>query len=149
MARIAKKKPSFGTSMGVSSIIAILVILVLVVFSALSIATSKADLTLSQKSSASIKAFYTADATAEDRMAEIAAAIAGGGNWQTALDREVFTLSPGADGTNICYTVPVDVYRDLRVELLADTAGNLTRNLWQVVPAREWVADESFNLYVP
>jgi len=66
MARIAKKKASFGTSMGVSSIIAILVILVLVVFSTLSITTSKADLTLSQKSSDSIKAYYEADAIAED-----------------------------------------------------------------------------------
>ena len=149
MARIAKKKPSFGTSMGVSSIIAILVILVLVVFSALSIATSRADLTLSQKSSDSIKAFYAADAAAEDMMAEIAAAIAGGAGWQASLDKEVFALSPGVGGTVISYTAPIDEYRNLHVELLADKAGNLTRNLWQVVPAKDWVADESFNLYIP
>ncbi|MDR0874799.1 MAG: hypothetical protein LBN12_01170, partial [Clostridiales Family XIII bacterium] len=81
-ANVTRKKASFGTSMGVSSIIAILVILVLVVFSALSIATSKADLVLSQKTSDSVKAFYAADASAEEILAAIAAEVETGKGWE-------------------------------------------------------------------
>ena len=135
--------------MGVSSIIAILVILVLVVFSALSITTSKADLTLSQKSSAGVVAFYEADAAAEDRMAEVAAAIAKGGRWQHELSVQGFDVSTTSAGTLISYLVPVDENRNLRVELLAGKNGGLERSLWQVVPAKEWVPDNSVNLAIP
>jgi len=149
MARIAKKKASFGTAMGVSSIIAILVILVLVVFSTLSITTSKADLTLSQKSSDSIKAYYEADAIAEEKVAEAAAAIAGGGDWRAKLAQSGYNISSAAEGELISYTVPIDRNRNLNVELLADKGGSLTRELWQVVPANEWVPDNKLNLFQP
>ena len=96
-----RKRASFGTSMGVSSIIAILVILVLVVFSALSITTSKADLKLSQKTSDGVIAFFEADAAAEDKMAEAAAAIAAGGNWQASLRGLGCEVSSVSGGTLI------------------------------------------------
>ena len=149
MARNAKKKAAFGTSMGVSSIIAILVILVLLVFSTLSITTSKADLTLSQKTARSIESYYEADAAAEDRMAEIAAVIADGNDWRANLSQNGYNISSVAGGTLISYTVSVDENRNLDVELIADNFGGLTRELWRVVPAREWVPDESLNLYIP
>ena len=152
MARVTKKKSlSFGTSMGVSSVIAILVILVLIVFSALSITTSKADLTLSQKSADGIKAYYDADAEAEDRMAEIAETIAGGVDWSTELSQNGYNISSTVGGTPIliAYTIPVDENRNLTVELLADGNGKLTRKLWQVVPAKQWVPDENLQLFIP
>jgi hypothetical protein len=134
--------------MGVSSIIAILVILVLVVFSALSITTSKADLRLAQKSSDSIKAFYEADAAAEDRMAEIAEAVLDGGSWQQGLTGAGCELTEETGGTVIAFTVPIDENRNLNVELFA-ADGKLSRQLWQVVPAKEWVPDTSVNLFIP
>jgi len=149
MARVAKKRTSFGSSMGVSSIIAILVILVLVVFSVLSITTSKADLRLSQKTSDGLKAFYNADSTAEDKMAEVAAAIANSSDWRTDLTRGGYTLAASDEGTLIKYTVPIDDNRNLNVELLADPGGKLTRELWQVVPAKPWTPDESVHLINP
>ena len=149
MARIEKKKASFGTSMGVSSIIAILVILVLVVFSSLSITTSKADLTLSQKSSDGIKAYYDADAAAEDMVAEVTAAIAAGSDWRAELSQNGYNILSVAGGDLISYTVSIDRNRNLNVELLADSGGRLTRELWQVVPAKEWVPDNSLNLFMP
>ena len=149
MAMRTKKKASFGTTMGVSSIIAILVILVLVVFSALSITTSKADLRLSEKTAASVKAFYDADAAAEDMMAEAAAAIAGGGDWRAELSENGYSISSATSGTLIEYIVPIDENRNLDVRLIADNEGGLTRKLWQVVPANEWVPDNSLNLYIP
>jgi len=149
MARIAKKKASFGTSMGVSSIIAILVILVLVVFSTLSITTSKADLTLSQKSSDSIKAYYEADAAAEDMLCEVAVAVNQGGDWSAQLSTNGYNISKADGKTLVSYTVPIDRNRNLNVELIVDSGGGLTRELWQVVPAREWVPDNSLNLFQP
>jgi len=149
MARIAKKKASFGTSMGVSSIIAILVILVLVVFSTLSITTSKADLTLSEKTASGIEAYYEADAAAEDMMAEVAAAIADISAWQAHLSQKGYNISSAEGGSLISYTVPVDENRNLNVELFASNGGKLTRQLWQVVPSKEWVPDESLNLFMP
>ena len=149
MARAAKKKASFGTTMGVSSIIAILMMLVLVVFAALSITTSKADLRFSEKTADSLKAFYEADAAAEDKMAEVADAIAQGGNWRAVLSENDFSISSANSGTLIAYTVPIDENRNLSIRLLADNEGKLTRKLWQVVPAKEWVPDESLKLYIP
>jgi len=148
MARVTKKKASFGTTMGVSSIIAILVILVLVVFSALSITTSKADLKLSQKTSNGVIAFYEADAAAEDMMAEVADAIKSGSGWQAKLP-DAYDVTISGDTTLIEYTVPVDNNRNLSVRLEADAGGKLTREIWQVVPAREWVADNNLNLFMP
>ena len=149
MARVGKKNIPFGTSMGVSSIIAILVILVLVVFSALSITTSKADLKLSEKTAGGIKAFYEADSAAEDRMAEVAAAIASGGDWRAELTGKGYDISQATDGTLISYKVSIDENRNLNIELLADGNGKLTRKLWQVKPAKEWIADDHLNLFVP
>ena len=149
MAGSSKKKASFGTTMGVSSILAILVILVLVVFSALSITTSKADLRLSEKTSGGVVAFYEADATAEDMMAEVAGAIKGGAGWQAKLPADVYDVTPAEGGSIIEYTVSIDQNRNLKVNLKADDNGNLTRELWQVVPAREWVPDNNLNLFIP
>ena len=148
MARVTKKKASFGTTMGVSSIIAILVILVLVVFSALSITTSKADLKLSQKTSNGVIAFYEADAAAEDMMAEVADIIKSGTGWQAKLPAAYETTASG-DATLIEYTVPVDNNRNLNVRLSADSSGKLTREIWQVVPSKEWVPDNNLNLFKP
>jgi hypothetical protein len=148
--RVTKRKLAFGTSMGVSSIIAILVILVLVVFSALSITTSKADLKLSQKTSDGVVAFFEADAAAEEMMAEISSAIAKGTGWKqdlAALGCEVSSSPDG--GTLIAYTISVDRFRNLNVELISDEDGKLTRSLWQIVPANEWVPDNSLNLFMP
>jgi len=160
MARASKKKASFGTTMGVSSIIAILVILVLVVFSALSITTSKADLGLSQKTSNGVIAYYEADSLAEDKVAEVAKAIKDGNDWQSKLPKDVFTITAEKDieemstgltgaGTLIEYTVPIDDNRNLNVRLRANDSGEITRELWQVVPAREWVPDNNLNLFRP
>jgi hypothetical protein len=149
MARTSKKKASFGTTMGVSSIIAILVILVLVVFSALSITTSKADLGLSQKTSNGVIAYYEADSAAEDKVAEVANTIKDGPDWQAKLSKDVFTTTSTSDGTLVAYTVPIDDNRNLNVRLKVDDSGEITRDLWQVVPAREWVPDNNLNLFRP
>jgi Na+-transporting methylmalonyl-CoA/oxaloacetate decarboxylase gamma subunit len=131
--------------MGVSSIIAILVILVLVVFSALSIATSNADLVLSEKTSDSVQAFYAADASAEEIVAAVAAAAAEGKDWEAKIAPFVSSV----DGELVFYTVVIDKNRNLEVNLRVAPDGKITRELWQVVPSTEWVADDTIHVYVP
>ena len=147
---VKKKKASFGTTMGVTSIIAILVILVLVVFSALSITTSKADLKLSEKTSAGVVAFFAADSAAIDVMVEIADIVNDDTAWRkTLIDKGYEVNDADSGGTNIGYIIPIDDFRNLHVELYANQAGELSRTLWQVVPAQEWVPDDSVTLYIP
>ena len=58
-------------------------------------------------------------------------------------------LAWSPDGARIAYTVPVDKNRKLEVELFAGKNGDLTRLLWQVVPAKKWAPDERLDLYIP
>jgi hypothetical protein len=138
--------------MGVSSVIAILVILVLVVFAALSITTSKADLVLSQKTADGVQAFYAADCTAEEMYAQVAdAAKYSGEGWQAALDED-YTLSAGEDGgTLVTYSVDIDENRALDVALWVSDGPDFAveRRLWQVVPTGDWEPDESLELFQP
>ena len=147
MAEGARKKKSFGTTMGVTSIIAILVILVLVVFSALSITTSKADLVLSQKTSENVKAYYTADAEAEEKLAEVANAVDSNNDWASAVS----AIGCKVDGNMVYYTIVVDDNRHLEVQLRVASNNSISRELWQIVPSTEWVADNTImsNLYIP
>jgi hypothetical protein len=130
--------------MGVTSIIAILIILVLIVFSALSITTARVDLGLSEKSAGSISAWYKADAEAEERLAEVVSAVRSG---------NVNSLSSGytikkVDGSvQVGYNVPVDHGRALKVELFVTDDGKVTRSLWQVVTIADWTPDTSIHLY--
>ena len=142
-----EKKKSYGTSMGISSILAILVILVLVVFSTLSITTAKADLHLSTKAAESISNFYKADSNAEERYAEIATAVASGPNWATDLQTKEYEIAPTENGeTMISYSVEIDRNRNLHVEILAAQDGKLSKRLWQIAPSGEWVPDTSLNV---
>ncbi|MDR2486917.1 MAG: hypothetical protein LBD12_03040 [Clostridiales Family XIII bacterium] len=142
--RRRSKKGSFGTSMGVASIIAILVILVLIVFSALSVMTSKADLTLSQKTAAATSAFYEADCAAEERVAEVAALVASGAGWQAVLREKGYNIKEKV----VSFDVPIDANRSLFVSLRVGAGGKVVRELWQVRSTSEWEPDEGLDLAI-
>lgn len=155
------RKRSFGTTMGVTSIIAILVILVLVVFSTLSLITAKADLNLSQKTADNIKAYYDADSRAEIIITEVGDVII------SELTHEINTGTRGdfakeyaakkgyayentEDGWLLKFNVPIDYSRELKVEVLFDNDGHLKeKQLWQISPINEWEADNPMNLIQP
>jgi hypothetical protein len=132
--------------MGVTSIIAILVILVLIVFSALSITTSKADLTLSEKTAAATSDFYKADSSAEEKVAEVDAAVKGGGNWRDKLSAAGYVINAGDVGDVVAYEVQINDKKILKVELAVSADGKISRTLWQVVPSGDWTADQDVDL---
>ncbi|MDR2157424.1 MAG: hypothetical protein LBO81_06575 [Clostridiales Family XIII bacterium] len=135
------KKGTFGTTMGVTSIIAILVILVLIVFSALSITTAKADLTLSEKTAAATGDFYKADAVAEEKVAEVDAAVRAGPGWQDRLREAGYAVTPGVSGDTVTYEVGINSQKTLKVALTVAVDGRIDRTLWQTLPTGEWEPD--------
>lgn len=145
MANTAKKR-SFGTTMGVTSIIAILVILILIVFSALSITTSNADLRLSIKTAEATKAFYRADYDAERKLGEIHAEVVKGGDWMTAVKALDCTVEPAEAGQSVAFLIKIDENKDLNVELIVSPDGQIDCKEWQVVPSTEWTPDRDLNV---
>jgi hypothetical protein len=137
------KKGTFGTTMGVTSIIAILVILVLIVFSALSITTSKADLTLAEKTAAATSEFYKADSAAEKKLAEVSEAVKRGGDWQNRLTKDGYAVESTGNGRDVSYDVKIDDAKSLFVVLTVDSDGHIERTLWQVRSTTEWEPDNS------
>ncbi|MDR1028738.1 MAG: hypothetical protein LBL63_04890 [Clostridiales Family XIII bacterium] len=135
------KKGTFGTTMGVTSIIAILVVLVLIVFSALSITTAKADLTLSEKTASATSDFYKADSVAEERVAEADAEVQAGAGWQDRLREAGYTVRAGDSGDVIAYEVEINDKKALKVELSVSADGRVDRTLWQVIPTGDWEPD--------
>lgn len=140
--RIAKKG-RHGTPMGVPSIIAILVILVLVVFSALALTTSNADLKLSEKTAVSVRDYYEADSSAEIMMATAVKAVRTG---KTGGLPAGMALKKVDEGAQVVYNVPIDEGRELSVELLITEDGKVTRKLWQVITTAEWNPDMSLDV---
>jgi hypothetical protein len=141
------KKGSFGTTMGVASIIAILVILVLIVFAALSLTTAKADLTLSEKTAEATTDYYRADAEAEDRFAELAAAVKDGAGWKDRLG-DGFTVTDESGGAVVSYSVANGRNKELAVRIRVASDGTLTRELWQVRSTDEWQGDNDIQLII-
>jgi hypothetical protein len=145
------KKGTFGTTMGVTSIIAILVILVLIVFSALSITTSKADLTLSEKTAAATTAYYAADSKATMYMSELIHAIENG------RDPAQVSVTDGVENDNIkmsgsgyeaSYEVKIDEGKSLFVDIVLDADGDITSKQWQVQSTADWEPDQNLNLII-
>ena len=144
---IKMAKRNFGTTMGVTSIIAILVILVLVVFSTLSLITAKADHKLSQKTSDNIKAYYTADAKGEEIISQIAEIIASKGNAEKYAAEKNYKYQNTAKGTLVKFTIAIDSSRVLNGEVLFSSKGKAEKRLWQVTPAEDWEADNPIELF--
>jgi hypothetical protein len=132
--------------MGVTSIIAILVILVLIVFAALSITTAEADRNLSEKTAESVTDYYKADSEAERIFAKIADAVSEGNDWQTiALSAGCTLVEVGSD-MNVAYATEISDDKELHVELLITDEQKIIRTLWQIVPTATWEAGEDLNL---
>lgn len=140
------KKRTFGTTMGVTSIIAILVILILIVFSALSITTSKADLNLANKTAYATTVFYKADTAAERVFAEISDIVANGGDLQKKVDEIQGTIEEVPEGQSIKYEIKIDSNKELAVELIVASDGQMHRKDWRVQTFTEWNADKDLNV---
>lgn len=142
------RKRSFGTTMGITSIIAILVILVLVVFSTLSLITAKADLTLSEKTSENIEAYYDADGKGEVIISQLSDIINSGANIKKYAKENKYTYASKGGGHLITFTVNIDNSRNLNAQVLFSKDGKTAdKQVWQVTPAKEWKEENDVQLF--
>lgn len=142
------RKRSFGTTMGITSIIAILVILVLVVFSTLSLITAKADLNLSEKTASNIQSYYEADSEGETIICEISDIINSGSDVVNYAKDKGYTFEPSGSGGVLKFSIVIDDSRNLNAEVIFDGSGKvIEKKLWQVKPSKEWKEDNQIQLF--
>jgi hypothetical protein len=141
-----QKKVGPGTSMGVTSIIAILVILVLSVFAALSMTTSKADLALSDKTAESNTSYYDADNAAEEQVAVVDSIVKSEDSVEEKLASEGFSVEAADNGILVSYQIPMNETQELSVVLLAKPNGEIERKDWHIIRVSDWAPENKLNL---
>jgi biopolymer transport protein ExbD len=140
-------KGASGATMGVTSLIATLVILVLVIFAALTLTTARADLNLSEKTARTTSEYYAADATAEEKTAEVTRAARSGAGWSDKLG-EGYAVTEEGGVSSVAFEVPIDENRALSVRLRVTADGDVGRELWQVRQTGEWTGEYDMRLMI-
>lgn len=108
-------------SIGISSIVLILLILCLSVFSLLSLSDSKTALTFADRRAESVKAYYAADSAGQELIRDLLLAHQEGKDiFDTAQNGT--TVSDGGGGLAIC-EIPMSAGQSLHIELdMADSS---------------------------
>lgn len=130
-------------SVGILTILMILVVLLLTSFAVMSLLSANADANLTDKACASVHAYYAADSQAERMVAEIDAALTDD-DWQKTLSSIGASVDLGDVSVKISFFVPIDGQNCLFVVLkypLEDgrPAGSCERNIWQKTAPEEAV----------
>jgi len=123
-----KPAKSRGAGLGGTLILMVFVVVCLAVFSALSFVTARADLALSEKNTMALEAYYTADAAAQAKLAQIddclVQAAGKSGNYAancaallTELPDLVYQAGSGIQPDKVAFEMKVDDVRTLYVEL--------------------------------
>ncbi len=125
-----KKKGEFGLNAGISSILVIVVILCLVCFAGLSVASANADRQLSDKLSSRTSAYYAA-------CSEV----------YTALGEAAKKEAPSEEGTSFSHNAPIGENQELRVRARLYPDGGYDILQWQIVTIKEPELDQTLHLY--
>ena len=127
-----KRKNTFPTGVGVSSLLVIFAVLCLTVFALLSISTVKADLRLSEQSVRTVEGYYEADCRAEEILARLR-----GGEIPSGVTK---------NGDIYTYACPISDTQTLAVQVkLSGTDYEILR--WQAVSTVDWQADDSLPVW--
>jgi len=139
---MTKNSGSGGGSVGVgiSSVLMIFIALCLTVFSVLSYLSARADYKLAEKAASATTAYYEADSKAEHIYAGLSSASAN--ELESAAAKYGAEISDRDGATYIIFDVPADKVRTLHVELLLQSDGSLSREVWKIVTSGE-ETDES------
>ena len=167
MRKQSEKAPAPFFNIGASSLLVIFLILCLVTFAILTLASAKSDADFAEKLADRKTAYYEACNTAENILDEIDAVLADAWtgndnakilaeieNQLTALsDREQLQLSMDftQDEPTVSYTITIDDNQELCVTLALSTApekGDAYYRIsqWQVKASGEWNGDQTLNL---
>ena len=108
------QKTTSPLGIGLSTIITVLLVLTLSIFSALTLSTARADLALSQTNADTVTAYYAADREAADLYAAFAAGT------DAELEREI----------------PLGDNQSLHLHLQREADGSISVLAWEVIPVQ-------------
>lgn len=117
--RIKSGQPGF-LALGASSMLLVFVVLCLVCFAALSLASANAEARLTARLGENVAAWYAADAQAQARLARLDALLDAGRSGealQEALAAEGFAYELRADGAYVVFYVKIGAYTALETVL--------------------------------
>lgn len=128
-------------AVGGVSLLVVFAVLCLTVFALLSLSTVRADERLSQLSAQSVEAYYQADCTAQEILAQLR------GGETVSQDIKIKSKKTSDTGeVRYSYTCPISETQALEVEV--SVQGEDYRVLrWQAVPTGDWTLDESLSLW--
>ncbi len=161
-------KKTSGISIGTSSILVIFVLLCLITFATLSLATAGADYKLAVTATSTTTEYYNAETEAVRRLEQLdfvlrpcaaaalgedeAAYVASAYNTLAALPEQC-TLDRGPGNTLFAsYTVQINAAKEIQVRLQITLSGNSPRYSilrWQTVNTAPWVPDENLPVWQP
>ncbi|MEG1869873.1 MAG: hypothetical protein RR205_03380 [Oscillospiraceae bacterium] len=157
-----RKGTGASINTGTTPILVIFVLLCLTTFATLSMVSANADLKLTSRASAASAAYYTADATAQEKLSEIDTILMNTPTTKPkdeyfALCTSVLKTLPGISVPNgkeitVNYQIPIDENRVLEVslEILYPPQANgkrYTLKAWRPISSGEWIEDDSINVW--
>lgn len=129
---------------GASSIMFIIVVVCLTLFSVLALVTARNDAALTDRIIAGTEAYYQADSAGQKFLSELDYALKSGDPAELEAVTAFYRLSAGADGTLSC-TLPADDGHALLVEVsVADTSYTVTG--YRYVNTQDWDSGASLNV---
>lgn len=132
-----------GMQVGIASLVMVFSVLCLTILAVLSMISAHNEWELAEKSAQAVTAYYQADSQAVAIYDQLVEGYDG-----------TFTLPDGCDGTitveqgqtYISYSVPIDTYQQLWVELYT-AEGALCVARWEVDDNGTWVADLTLDVW--
>ena len=126
------RKSDTPAAVGGSSLLVIFAVLCLTIFALLSLSTVQADGRLTQSAAKAVKAYYDADAKAEEILADLRRGV----------------VADGVEQNGDCYTYVCEVSQTqkLTVTVRIYTDGYEILQ-WQTESCADWEADESINVW--
>jgi hypothetical protein len=106
-----------GAGTGGVSILAIFVVLCLTALAALSLVSAQADSSLAEKASVSTEQYYQADASAEEKLAEIIGITQGGGDWQAVLAGMGYAVEQADGAVVVGFDERINDAKELKVKI--------------------------------
>lgn len=120
-----KEKSASPAGIGVLTVLTILLVLTLAVFSVLTYSSAHADLSLSRVNADTVRAFYEADAAAEVLAAEFAA---------------------DSTSTSFTATLPVTPLQALYIALQRQPDGSIEVLAWHTIPVEQEIPEQTLNV---
>jgi hypothetical protein len=139
-------RKTHGVSVGSASLIMILAVLCLTIFSVLSLSSARASMSLASRTADKTSAYYAADAAACDVLGAIVSGDAKAGGFSVGGSSVDISAADYGGKTVYSYSVPIDDSSALFVEASV-SGGKYDILRWQAVNISSWSPDDSLNVW--